>query len=79
MNFEWDIQPSGDTGSIEDLKKYLYEELHQAEVLFMLNTIVPLYSVYTAENLTESLVKVSKESFFCNPYSEDQYQHLLDF
>lgn len=79
MNFEWDIQPSGYTGSIDDLKKYLYGELHQAEVLFMLNTIVPLYSVYTAENLTESLVKVSKESFFYNPYSEDQYQHLLDF
>lgn len=79
MNFEWDIQPSGDTGSIENLKKYLYKELHQAEVFFILNTIVPLYSVYTAENLTESLVKVSKEAFFYNQYSEDQYQHLLDF
>lgn len=79
MNFEWDIQPSGYTGSIENLKKYLYKELHQAEVFFILNTIVPLYSVYTAENLTESLVKVSKEAFFYNQYSEDQYQHLLDF
>lgn len=53
MNFEWDIQPSDYTGSIEDLKKYLYGELHQAEVLFILNTIVALYSVYTAENLVE--------------------------
>lgn len=79
MNFEWDIQPSGYTDSIEDLKKYLYGELHQAEVLFILNTIVALYSVYTAENLVELLVKISKSAFFYNQYSEEQYQHLLDF
>lgn len=79
MNFEWKIQPRGYTGSIDALVDHLYNPLCQADRLFILNTVVPLYSVYAAENIVESLVKISKEAFFYNQYSEEQYQQLLDF
>ena len=79
MNFEWKIQPRGYTGSIDALVDHLYNPLCQADRLFILNTVVPLYSIYAAENIVESLVKISKEAFFYNQYSEEQYQQLLDF
>ena len=79
MNFEWKIQPRGYTGSIDALVDHLYNPLCQADRLFILNTGVPLYSIYAAENIVESLVKISKEAFFYNQYSEEQYQQLLDF